>query len=394
MKQKYRSNIKINYVFHFLNSFDLTSSIWVLYLVFKGLPLWQIGLLEGAFHIVSFLSEIPTGAAADLLGRKKVMLLSRICHAVSAIIILFASDFWHFAIGFVFSAWGYNLISGSEEALVYDTLKIMGKEDRYLMVSGRLEILFNIAQGIATFVGGVLVQKSFYYCYAVVVVICLVTLIPGFLLKEPELIKLKNKEKITFLKHFKNSFKIIKENPRVVKILISYSFIFTFYMIVYYYGQEYLSEIGLNKLQISIVMLISGIASCLGAIACKLAVNRFKKHTQLVAAILISLGILGLVVGRIEIAIACFGIMGFANTLLYPLQSDELNRLIPSDQRATILSVNSMCFSSFMLILFPIVGGIADLLGLKVAFLGLGVALMILSLGYFSINRFQKSFTI
>ena len=60
--------------------------------------------------------------------------------------------------------------------------------------------------------------------------------------------------------------------------------------------------------------------------------------------------------------------------MLYPLQSASLNRLIPSEQRATIISVGSMIFSVFMIVLFPIMGVVADNFGLEMSFLAAGVS--------------------
>jgi len=380
MRQRLENNIAIDYVFRFVSSFDLSSGIWVLYLVFKGLPLWQIGLLEGIFHVVSFISEVPTGAAADLLGRKKVILLGRICSALSCIIMLFATNFWHFAFGFLFSAWGYNLLSGSEEALVYDSLKLIGKEDTYRKVNGRLEMIINIAQGAGTFIGGILAEKSYYYCYGAAVMICLTSLIPAFFLKEPELlIDKKMIEKVSIKAHFRSSYNVVKKSPAIMETLLSYSLIFTFYMISYFYGQKYFSDLGLNKIEISVVMLVTGIMSCLGAMVSDKVSQLLKNHTKNWAIVIIAFGMLGLAVGRIDVSIACFFIMGFTNTLLYPLQSDTLNRLIPSEQRATIISVNSMTYSLFMLILFPIVGVLAGIFGLRFVFVGLGIIEMVIS---------------
>jgi len=104
-----------------MRNFDLSSAIWVLYLIYKGLPLWQIGLLEGIFHCTSLITEVPTGAIADLIGRKKIIIIGRLCSAFSSMLMLFSSSFFGFAIAFIFSAWGYNFNSGSEEALVYDS---------------------------------------------------------------------------------------------------------------------------------------------------------------------------------------------------------------------------------------------------------------------------------
>lgn len=81
---KIKRNIKIDYIYRFLSCFDITSAIWVLYLGYKGMTLTEIGLLESIFHITGFISEIPTGAMADLIGRKRVIVLGR----VTAVIML------------------------------------------------------------------------------------------------------------------------------------------------------------------------------------------------------------------------------------------------------------------------------------------------------------------
>jgi len=75
MKDLLRRNIKLEYIYSFISNFDINAGIWVLYLVYKGLPLWQIGIVEGIFHVTSFCFEVPSGAIADLIGRKNAMIL-------------------------------------------------------------------------------------------------------------------------------------------------------------------------------------------------------------------------------------------------------------------------------------------------------------------------------
>ena len=93
-KKDIKRNVSIDYVYSFMENFDISSAIWVLYMVYKGLPLWQIGIVEGIFHLTSFICEVPSGAMADLFGIRKVMIAGRICSAVSAIINLFSNSIY------------------------------------------------------------------------------------------------------------------------------------------------------------------------------------------------------------------------------------------------------------------------------------------------------------
>lgn len=67
----------------------------------------------------------------------------------------------------------------------------------------------------------------------------------------------------------------------------------------------------------------------------------------------------------------------FFNSALYPIQSEALNQLIPSEQRATLISVDSMFFSVAMILMFPLAGFLADLWGLAMVFTGIGLTLLL-----------------
>lgn len=376
MKDKMKRNIGLDYIFRFLTSFSLTEAIWVLYLAYKGLSLAQIGLLEGVFHITSLISEVPSGVMADRMGRKKVILLGRISNIISSFIMLKATEMWQFGISFVFTAWGFNLLSGSEDALVYDSFLCMDEEEGYFKTNSRLNVIMEIGQGLATFIGGILSEISFTYCYVATVVVTLISLVPCMMFQEPELQESKKKEKVTWKEHFVRSFQVIRGNRKIAELLFFYSFVFTFYTSVYFYSQQYFLGLGLRKIQISVIMLLAGVMSCVGALCSEKAVKTGKEHTKYVATFVIAVGILGLSLGNIVLSIGCIAVISFFNAMLYPNQSASLNRMIPSEQRATIISVSSMTFSVFMIVLFPIMGWSADCWGMQRTFLIVGVVEM------------------
>lgn len=378
-KSDIKRNVKIDYVYSFMKNFDISSAIWVLYMVYKGLPLWQVGVVEGIFHITSFLFEVPSGAIADLLGRKNVMIAGRICSAISAVINLFSNNIFGFSVGFMISALGYNLNSGSEEALVYDSLKQTGCEDEYLKVNSRLNLIIEISQGLATFIGGILAEYSFVYCYITSIVIAALSLIPCFMLKEPSIKdEDKKKESISIKKHFKLSYNIIKNNKKIIKILVYFPMVFTFHTVVYFYGQQYFSILGCNKIEISLIMLLGGISSCIGAITCEKIIDLFKDKTKYIASIFMGISIVFISGKSLIISILFFAVMNYVNAILYPIQSTSLNKLIPSEQRATIISIDSMIFSLCMICMFPLCGFMADKFDLHITFLALGIVQILL----------------
>ena len=59
--KKLLRNIKLDYVGTFLANLNMQSCIWVLYLLYCGLNLAQVGFLEGIYHATSIVCEIPSG---------------------------------------------------------------------------------------------------------------------------------------------------------------------------------------------------------------------------------------------------------------------------------------------------------------------------------------------
>lgn len=161
----------------------------------------------------------------------------------------------------------------------------------------------------------------------------------------------------------------MKGSKKVRKILFFFSYVFTFYTSVFFYCQKYFEEAGLNKVQISLVMLLAEAFSCFGTILSEKLVKRVGENMKYIAAFVMGAAILGMAWGNVILSIGCLAGASFFNAMLYPLQSASLNRLIPSEQRATIISVGSMIFSVFMIVLFPVMGFAADNFGLHVSFL-------------------------
>lgn len=257
-------NIKLDYIYKFISSMDITSAIWVLYLSYKGFSLVQIGLVESIFHVTSFICEIPTGAMADLLGRKRTIVFGRAMAAASAIMMLLANSFWMVALAFIVSALSFNLNSGSEEALVYDTLKILDKEEEYLRINGSLNFIIEVAQGLAVLVGGILSDYSFNISYFIAVIISLSALSVAIMFVEPD-IKNECTTDLNVINHFKTCFKVMVENKKLIFIMLFFEFIFTIGTTTHFYGQRYFSVMGYSRTGISIIYVVASIFSALGA---------------------------------------------------------------------------------------------------------------------------------
>lgn len=67
-----QKQLRCVYLHAFFSTLRFTDAVWVALLAARGFSLAEIGLAEGAFHLTSLLCEVPSGMAADLLGRRLI----------------------------------------------------------------------------------------------------------------------------------------------------------------------------------------------------------------------------------------------------------------------------------------------------------------------------------
>ena len=149
-----------------LGNFRVAGGVWVLLLVGRGFSLVQVGLAEAFFHAVSLCGEIPSGMAADVLGRKKAMMASQAMFILSSLAMLLSRTMAGVCAAMALSALAYNLASGTREALTYDSLVQGGAESAYLRVSSLQNSLWRLASGLSTLCAGLAVAIGYQAGYA------------------------------------------------------------------------------------------------------------------------------------------------------------------------------------------------------------------------------------
>ena len=375
MKRQVKNNIALCYAFRALGGMGLTDGVWVLFMASKGLPLWQIGLLEGVFHVTSLLFEVPSGAMADMLGRRRVLFISRVMGIASSIVMMLSSSFLPLCVGFVFAALNCNLTSGSHEALLYDSLLELKREEEYFTTAGRMGFVWEVGHAIGVLAGGFLARASYLLCYLIDMVVCAAGGVTCLLMAEPQPAQRETKERVSIASHFRSSWAVIRDHADVRAILLRYCALFAFYTSAFFYSQELYKSLGFDEAGIGVILLLMGACASAGALLSARIAARLHGKTRAAGGVLLGLGMLLMGGSRVWLSIVGFGLASMANTMLEPLQSAELNRRIPSAQRATVISVGSMCFSVVMVVLFPAIGALAGRLGLSqtLALLGGGL---------------------
>lgn len=368
-ENKLRDNVKKNYLYSFLSNFNLTQGVWMLYLAYRGLSLFEIGIMESIFHITSFTMEVPTGMIADLYGRKTSRVIGRILAVVSTLIMLQSTNLVFFAVSFIFSALSYNMESGAGDALIYDSLKAIGEENDYMKITGRREIFYQLASTGALLIGGYLATIDYLLVYKFALVIGVLTVLQTFSFTEPEYGKITHEKNgfRTMAKQLKTSVGVLLADKKIGFLIVVVEVFSLYFTTEFFYVQNLMKLAGHTEFEIGITLA----TGALGGAFMASRVHKFdEKYSpdQLLRAFPI-LGILGFWLMAVPgITWFAFIFLSLIEGMMFVSISDYINRLIPSEQRATILSFQSMLFSILMIVLFPLVGKIGDLFGLGRAF--------------------------
>lgn len=152
-------NIRIYYFYKLVQNLIPIYPIYLMLFESKGISASQISLLLAIWTVPAILFEIPTGILADHWNRKLMLVIGNSCKAVCYLLWLFSETFTMFALGFLL--WGLSeaFCSGSEEALLFDNLKLHKREHQFDEVYGKGHFYNNIGVAISAISGGFLAME-------------------------------------------------------------------------------------------------------------------------------------------------------------------------------------------------------------------------------------------
>lgn len=353
----------------------------MLYLASKGMTLTQLGLLETIFHITSFLMEVPTGAVADIYGRRISRILGRLFSVISVVILLFSDSFVWFAGSFIITALSYNLESGAGDALIYDSMKELGVDNDYMRVSGNKEMIYQIAAIISFLAGGYLATRSYDMAFAITVAVGILTFGYAFLFVEPTIGKkvFEGRIRHQFIDQLKESIRILRDQKRLGFLILFSQFIMSFVTTVFFYLQNYMKGDGYSETAIGALYAVTALGGAiLAPQVYKIEAIIKERGILLYMPIITTLSLYGIAFSKWHFLF--FIPMSLAEGLIFIALGDYINKVIPSEHRATILSMASMAFSFFMITIFPLVGVIGDHFSLKTSFFAMAILATVLTL--------------
>jgi MFS family permease len=130
--------------------------VLILIVLDKGLGLFEAGTVLAIFSGTALLLELPTGGLADSIGRKKVYILAVLVHIISVVAFLFSFDLLTVALAASFMGMGRALSSGSIDAWFVDEFKAANPGGNLQQALAKAQVAIPIGIGVGCLIGGIL----------------------------------------------------------------------------------------------------------------------------------------------------------------------------------------------------------------------------------------------
>lgn len=389
--RKLESNIVKLYFIKLAKWFMLIMPIVALFYTENGLDSFDIYLLQAVYSFSVAALEVPSGYMADVIGRKKSLIIGSVLGTAGFVVYSLTHGFWGFLCAEIILGLGGSFISGSDSALLYDSLSAMRRKQKYLRIEGRISSVGNFAETAAALAGGLLAAWfSYRSVYMVQTLIAFVAVPASILLVEPT--RLNQNLKLSFRQIIEVGYYALFKNRVLSASILLSSVIGTSTLCMAWTTQIYFVDNGLNENQITPLWIGLNLLVALSAFWVELLIKKLGFSNALVSIlVLIPMGYLLLSVLPFWWATASLFVFYAVRGYATPVLKDLININCESEIRATVLSIRSLIIRICFAFLGPVIGsyGKNGLLqqGLLLAFILLSVSATVTGILYFRLQN-------
>jgi len=369
-------SIQSIYLYLVLGNTLAASFIWginTIFLLDAGLSNFQAFLANAFFTAGQVLFEIPTGIIADTLGRRVSYLLGCCTLAISTLLYLWMwqihGPFWGWAASSVLLGLGFTFFSGALEAWLVDALHATGFKGSLDSVFAKGQIAGGSAMLVGSIAGGMIAQMTNlgvpYILRSAVLLLNFGTAF--FLMKDLGFTPRKVKHPLKEMKQILDSSidnGLRKPSVRWVMLAAPFTVGVSFY--IFYALQPFLLQMYGNVKAYGVAGLVAALAAfaqIAGGISAPHIRKFFTRRTSMLILGTFLTAVILFIVGWVHtfwIALVLIFLWGLLFAALAPVRQAYLNGIIPSEQRATVLSFDSLMGSSGGIFVQPLLGKAAD----------------------------------
>ena len=365
-----------------------TSLIWginTLFLLDAGLSNTEAFAANALFTAGMVLFEVPTGIVADTRGRRTSYLLGTLTLTVSTLLYLLmwrvSAPFWAWALTSALLGLGFTFFSGAVEAWLVDALAFSG----FTRDGGALESVFakgEIVEGIAmlggSVAGGLVAQATnLGVPYLLRALVLAATFVVAYaMMRDVGFTPTHGKRLLEEVKHvLRESIEHGLGNRPVRWVMLAAPFTGGVTIYAFYAAQPYLLQLYGNERAYTVAGLAAALfaaAQIVGGLLVPHVRRVFRRRTSvLVVGTSVSVAVLAIVgfVPRFWTVVALLALWALMAAVVLPVRQAYLNGLIASQERATVLSFDSLLGSAGAVGIQPLLGRAADVWGYATSYL-------------------------
>ena len=356
-----------------------------------GLSMMQIMVLEGIFGVAVALFEFPSGYLADRMGYRWTLVLAALLNVAAWSIYLVGSTFAWVMAAEILAGIGLSLSSGTDAAMLYESLKDLDAEEDFALWNGRVRFWGQAAEGTAALAAGVLYVWWPRLPFMLVVGVWLVNAVVAWQLCEPTRAR---PARHGHWRQLRGIWRyVLLESPGLRAIMALGIVLGMSSFVPVWLIPLYATGAGVPTAWIGVVWAAANYMVAIGALLShRLRAALGVMPTLFVCLLLVAGGYLGLGLSHGRFGFAFYFLLTLMRGLNGPILLHEEQRLIPSENRAGTLSLRSLLFRVFFVFVGPAVGLAVDRTGQHRVFLVLGLALSLLGTGaWLAVRRLRLS---
>ncbi|HEX9550601.1 MAG TPA: MFS transporter [Candidatus Limnocylindrales bacterium] len=382
------------------------SFIWginTLFLLDAGLSNTEAFAANAAFALGQVIFEVPTGVVADTRGRRFSFLLGAATLLVSTLLYLgmwqVQAPFWGWALSSALLGLGFTFFSGATEAWLVDALHATGYEGSLEAVFGRAQTVGGIAMLGGSVAGGLIAQASNlgvpYIVRAAMLGLTLV--VAWWFMRDLGFTPQRDASPVKAVRTvLQGSIDAGFRNPPVRWLMLAGPFGAGVGFYVFYAMQPYLLELYGDETAYGIAGIAAAMvagAQIVGGLLAPRARRLFRRRTDaLILGTVLNVGLLALIglTTSFAIALVLLAIWCLTFAVQFPMRQAFVNGLIPSAQRATVLSFDNLMGSAGGVVAQPVLGRVADVSGYAASYL-VSAAIQALAVPFVLLARRERA---
>lgn len=363
------ANIKKLYAFSFLQMSLFPMAIITLFWKDQiGMSLTEILLLQGIFAVAMVIMEYPSGYLSDRIGYRKALNYAALLGILGWGLYTLADSFAQVLVAEIVLGFSFSFISGSDSALLFESLKGTDEEQHYARHEGRMNGCGQMGEACGAIFAGLLYAAAPLLPFLIQVLVWTLAFLLSRTLVEPQR-KFKSPTS-HFAEAWQSTRYALVENRRLrytilLNLVLGMASFYPVWLI-----QPYMQDGGVPIAWFGPIWAVANLSVALFALA------SHRSHLKLGNRWMVLLFVLLIIGGYLGLGLAG-GLWGFVFYYLLtsmrglrgPMLMNHAQQEIPSANRAGILSLQSLCFRLSFVCTGPLIGKLADSVGVQQTFL-------------------------